>query len=158
MGNELDKTIRLRRKARITTDELGRSVWVDTVETAQLELVSTQMLEALINEDGDRRPRLEEAMRQGDGVLAHDPDRDAFEIVSDDDLRLALEASGNKNAALPREPTTYEVEEASTTVDELSLVSTQMLRAMLDPDGTSSDEHADDKVDAGGGFNPYDNR
>ena len=41
MAEDYIATVRIRRPAKVTTDDRGRSVWAETIETAQLELVST---------------------------------------------------------------------------------------------------------------------
>ena len=45
MGEDYIPTVRIRRPAKVTTDDRGRTVWADTVETAELELVSTAELQ-----------------------------------------------------------------------------------------------------------------
>ena len=151
MSEELENTVRIIRKAKVATDDRGRSVWVDPVETAKLELVSTQMLEALIDAD-------EEAASGEDGLLAHDPEKDAFEIVSDDDLKAALSAASDTLAAPTHSAdVVYEFDDQEADLDEMSLVSTQMLKAILDPNAEPEQEPDTDTdfSDPGGGFDPY---
>ncbi len=52
MNDKLKQTMRILRSPKVTTDDRGRTVWVDPIETAKLELVSTQMLTQII-ESGD---------------------------------------------------------------------------------------------------------
>ena len=88
-------------------------------------------------------------------MLAHDPERDRFEIIDDADLKeiLASEPKGMdaiKAAEANLEPL---ASQADIEDEELSLVSTQALRRMLDPDAdatSAEDEAADDA-----GFDPY---
>jgi len=155
---ELKNTVRILRRNSSATDEKGRPVEVNLVETTRLELVSTQMLEAMILEgDNAKREELKAAASGGAGVLAHDPEKDAFEIVSDDDLMAALAASTDESAPLPTADVVYEIEEPADDVEELSLVSTQMLRAMLDPNAEAliDQETGELKDEPGGGFDPY---
>ena len=83
-----------------------------------------------------------------------------FQIVSDDDLRAALESDDvrpppQRVADVTAAPIADKVKQAAA---ELSLVSTQALRKVLKPDG--SVEYAKPKTgkkDKHGGFDPYDN-
>ncbi len=72
-------------------------------ETVEFELVSTVMLQKILKSDDEKAKRsVEKAAKSGDGVLALNTDKDSYEIV---------DAAGN---------------------EEFSLVSTQMLRRVLD--------------------------
>ncbi len=161
MTEELKNTVRIIRKSKVATDERGRSVWVDPVESAELELVSTAMLETLLeSDDGATLRHLMEVADTDDGLLAHDPERDAFEIVSDDDLAAALAAASDTPPPVRSSDVVYEIEDPVEDIQELSLVSTQMLKAMLDPasvpGGTMIED--DDPPEPGGGFDPYNSR
>ncbi len=160
MTEELKNTVRIIRKSKVATDDRGRSVWVDPVESSELELVSTMMLETLLQEDDEAtRQQLLDVADLDDGLLAHDPEKDAFEIVSDDDLQAALAAASDTPAPTRSSDVVYEIEEPVDDIEELSLVSTQMLKAMLDPadvpGGTLIEDDDEPPKPAGGGFDPY---
>ena len=153
MSDQFKETVRIVRKDKVMTDERGRTVWNVPVEEVELELVSTEMLKTLIDSgDADKRQNLEQAARSKEGVLARSPTSGSFEIIDDDDLMAALEGAGNVSdtvdAAEFREESL--LDRADTGDEELSLVSTQMLKVMLEID----DE--DDGEEDGKGFNPYD--
>lgn len=155
MNDKLNQTMRIRRRPKVTTDERGRTVWIDTVETAELELVSTQMLKHII-EAGDvgTKDSLREVAEGKDGLLARDVDKGRFEVISDEELQHILDGTDMEPeekaaAGLVKEP----VAEAVTDEEELELVSTQMLRIILSPedeDQTAAEGSADS------GFDPYD--
>ena len=159
MTEELKNTVRIIRKGKVATDDRGRSVWVDPVESAELELVSTMMLEALLEgEDDATRQQLLDVADSSDGLLAHDPEKHAFEIVSDDDLQAALAAAADTPPPTRVSDVVYEIEEPVEDIEEMSLVSTQMLKAMLDPasvPGGTMIEDDDEPAAPGGGFDPY---
>ncbi len=150
MNDKLNQTMRIRRSPKVTTDDRGRTVWADTVETAKLELVSTQMLEQIIEAgDIDTHDHLREVAEGKDGLLARDIDKGRFEIISDEELQHILDGTDMEPAAksaagLIEEP----VAEPATDEEELELVSTQMLRIILSPD--------DEEPSAAEGFDPYD--
>ena len=156
MTEDYTATVRIRRPAKVTTDDRGRTVWAGTVETAQLELVSTAELEQILaSEDKDTRSAIHRLIeREEEGVLARDPATGLFEIVSDTDLKEAIREQGGA--------TRGEGAPASDPGDEpeLSLVSTQVLRKVLtgNPDRGRGARPVlkPAKKDEGGGFNPYD--
>ena len=153
MKDRLKQTVRIVRKDKVTTDDRGRTVWNVPIEETELELVSTAMLKKLIDsDDEERRQRLEVAARGKEGVLAHSPTSGSFEIIDDDDLRAALDDAGNVpenvDAAEFRDESL--LDRADTGDEELSLVSTQMLKVMLEIDEGEESEEPDT------GFNPYD--
>jgi len=155
MTEEFKKTVKIVCPPKVHTDERGRTVWSETVETATLELVSTQMLKKIIDsDDADRQGRLREAANSKEGVLAHNTENDRFEIITDDELKQILEESSEVSEA----SNMFDKLEESRTVlvqenEELELVSTQFLRKILnqDDDGTDDTDGSDR-----GGFNPYD--
>ena len=155
MSDELFKTVRIVRRSKVATDERGHSVWVDPVDSAELELVTTTMLTRMLeSDDEERNRRLAEAAQGKDGLLAHDRDNDSFEIIDDADLQAAIDASAGDAPATRSADVTYEVVAEREDVDEeLSLVSTLALRRML----RGEDSEADDDLpaDEGGGFDPY---
>lgn len=159
MADEHTATIRIRRPSKVTTDERGRTVWAGEVETAELELVSTGQLEQLLaGSDEKSRTAIEQALRgDAEGVLARDPTTGLFQIVSEEDVAAALAAErGTVSGRL--EPV------RGGTAEELSLVSTQVLRRRLDTGGSRPAHPAKPaktplspkpKRDTGGGFDPY---
>ncbi len=155
MSDELFKTVRIVRRSKVATDERGHSVWVDPVDSAELELVTTTMLTRMLESDnGERSRRLEEAAQGKDGLLAHDRDNDRFEIIDDADLQAAIDASAGDAPVTRSADVTYEVVAEREDVDEeLSLVSTLALRRMLRGEDSGADD--DLPVDEGGGFDPY---
>jgi hypothetical protein len=154
MNDELKKTTRIVKRPKVKTDDRGRTVWDDTVKTANLELVSTQMLQQLIDDGDDATTNHLRKVAEGkDGLLAHDAGRGRFEIISDEELQHILDGTdaeyrARKKAASIEEPTAEVVEEE----EELELVSTQMLRQILSPEDFSED----DDGAPGSGFDPYD--
>lgn len=154
MSDKLKRTTRILRSPKVTTDDRGRTVWVDPVESAKLELVSTQMLTQII-ESGDvgTNDRLREVAEGKDGLLARDIDNGGFEVISDEELQHILDGTdmqpeAEKAGGLVEEP----VAEAITGEEELELVSTQMLRIILSPEG----ERTAVEGSAESGFDPYD--
>lgn len=147
---------------RVQTDERGRSVWVGTIETAELEIVSTQMLKSLLDSaDAGNRKQVEQlASRDDEGFLARNAATGHFQIIDDTDLQMIL--SQQKDSAPAPRPDNRDEPAPLPETDEndLSLVSTQALRKIL---GNSTGETR--KTDAtpepklsrddGGGFDPY---
>ena len=150
MSDDLKRTVRIVRPSRIRTDDRGHTIWDGSVETVNLELVSTQMLKQLIEtNDSATRDQLREASQGADGVLAHDADKGRFEIISDEELQRILDGTDvastvNQTAIAIDEPAA----DAAAEELELDLVSTQLLRTILSPD--------DDEQTAESGFDPYD--
>ncbi len=155
MSDDLFKTVRIVRRSKVATDERGHSVWVDPVDSAELELVTTTMLTRMLeSDDEERNRRLVEAAQGKDGLLAHDRDNDCFEIIDDADLQAAIEASAGDAPPTRSADVTYEVVAEREDVDEeLSLVSTLALRRMLRGEDSGTDDEL--SVDEGGGFDPY---
>ena len=154
MSDEFKQTVKIVRKPKVTTDERGRTVWSDPVETANLELVSTQMLKQLIESDAHgETEQIREAAAQKEGLLAHNADNNRFEIISDEELQqilaggLELHEARNFVDAID-EPRA----DAADSAEELELVSTELLRQILDPGGSSAT--SDDEREQAG-FDPY---
>ena len=157
MNDELKRTIRIK-KPRVETDERGRTVWAGPVETTELELVSTMMLKKMIDSgDEARKRRLHEAAEQKDGVLARDTSNDEFQIIDDDDLKAALDSAGDDRAdAEPAGVTIEQIPLGTGSEEELSLVSTQALRHMLDKDHAPDDAPDDAEIiEEDRSFDPY---
>ncbi len=156
MSDDLKKTMRLVRRNKCITDERGRTVWNVPIENTELELVSTQRLKQMIETEGrDAKQRIARAAREKDGILAHSASDDRFQIIDDDDLMAALDSAaeiGDRDVSLASadEP---QFDDKDEDAEELSLVSTQMLRQML---GDDEDEDDDGETTPEGGFNPYD--
>jgi hypothetical protein len=155
MSEDTPKKVLVRRPPRIASDGHGRSVWVDPVESAELELVSTQMLKVMLSsrDDGERKAIEAAADTSVNGVLARDPANGQFEIIEDDDLQAILD----DNQGLPKlsRPADATLEPIRDYVDDesLSLVSTQALRKVLHDDDSQG---AETPTIEPAGFNPYD--
>jgi hypothetical protein len=156
MSDENSGKVLVRRPSRVDADDHGRSVSADSVDSAELELVSTQMLKQILSSsDAENRAAVKEAaMTTSEGVLARDPATGYFEIIEDDELQAILD-SGQDLPKLSR-PSDVTVEPLHdyADCDHLSLVSTQALRRVLDGD---DEREAAEPVDVDVGcFNPYD--
>lgn len=156
MAEDYTPTVRIRRPAKVTTDDRGRTVWAETVETAELELVSSGMLQQILaSSDEDTRSAIERIVSgEEEGVLARDPATGLFEIISDADLQAILKDNDTlpkiaRSADVTLEPASSK---AASAADELSLVSTQVLRKIVCKD---KPETVQPKKDEAGGFDPY---
>lgn len=149
MSDELTATIRIRRPAKIVTDDVGNSVWASDIEEVELELVSTMMLEQLLDADEDTvRMKLKDVAASGDGVLAREVGKDDFSFVGKADVEKAV--------------TDHKPPAAGQDTDELSLVSTQMVQVLLEKPHLSPKQVSDElklleEAEAAGGFDPYNN-
>ena len=156
MAEDYATTIRIRRPAKVTTDDRGRSVWADTIESAELELVSTAELKKILAaSDEESLSAIEKVVTPTDeGVLARDPATGLFEIISDTDLQAILAENDHlPKTRQPADVTLEPVRNAPAEADgELSLVSTQVLRKVLSRDAPKPPQS---KKDSGGGFDPY---
>jgi len=156
VSENFKRTVKIVRRPKVTTDGRGRTVWADSVETTELQLVSTQMLQQIIDsDDGSKKDRIREVAEGNDGLLAHDVENDSFEIISDDELQKILDGdlsqpTTRKVAGVIYEPLTETVNEN----EEFSLVSTQVLRRMLNPE---EDEETPEEAPIESGFDPYNN-
>jgi predicted RNase H-like nuclease (RuvC/YqgF family) len=145
MSKDPTKTVRIRKIDKVAPDHRGRSVWLGKVEPVELELVSTTALEKILKSGGDGARGEIRKLAEGrkNGVLAREAATGHFRILSEADLRKAAPLS---EATIQK-------------ADELSLVSTQVLRKVM-PAGDKA-ERAEQKragkKDKFGGFNPYDN-
>lgn len=162
MAKDHEKTVRIQRPAKVTQDDRGRNVWTGGIETVELELVSTTALEKILkSDDGKTRSEIRKLVAgRKDGLLARDTATGVFQIVSDADLGSALaqvrprERTGRR-ADVTAEPLSEKSRQAA---DELSLVSTQILRKVLKPPGkTEAAKPRIGKKDKFGGFDPYNN-
>jgi hypothetical protein len=169
MADDPTKTIRIKRSSRVAEDPRGRNVWVGRVEQpAELELVSTTALEKILTGgDGNARVEIRKLAESGrDGLLARDTATGHYEIVGKDELRQIAETGqvpppgreGAVNLAAPLS------KDSARKADELSLVSTMMLRKVIGADGKAEfvspgGDKPKEPEKAGrdkfGGFDPY---
>ena len=155
MNDKLKQTMKILRSSKVTTDGSGRSIWTDTIETAQLELLSSQKLQQIIAAgDADMNDELREVAEGKDGILARDIGSGKFEIISDEALQDVLNEEEAESEAVDVAGLVGEEAVSDGNADGLELVSTQMLRVVLGPDGEKQivAEEPDDS-----GFDPYDN-
>ncbi len=156
MGDDLSRTIKIKRDSKVGTDSQGRTVWTKPVEETEFELVSTVMLKQILESgDDDTKDKIRALADAQDGLLAWSTDSNEFEILPDDELEAALQAANNPES--PNRLQQFKLERVSETEEEdeeLSLVSTQMLRRILDVDDEGGDEPEAEEI--GGGYNPYD--
>ncbi|MBT8077405.1 MAG: hypothetical protein KJO31_02460 [Gammaproteobacteria bacterium] len=144
--------------SRVRTDGRGRSVWDDTIKTANLELVSTQALELELKSGSEKcRRSIERAAEHtGEGILARDTATGLYEIIDDDDLREIL--GGQQDLSATGRPAEVTPEPAGDTTaaagEELSLVSTQMLRKVLGQADLEEEDSSPAQLERS--FNPYD--
>ena len=157
MNDENSAKILVRRPSIRAADRGAGSVRADPAESAELELVSTQMLKQILSSSDkeDRKAVKDVARGAVEGVLARDPSTGYFEIIDEDDLQAILE----ENKKLPKlsRPSDVTLEPLHDYADSehLSLVSTQALRKVLDSED-EKDQAAATEVDHHS-FNPYDN-
>ncbi len=126
---------------------------VPTMESGELELVSTQALKQILTsrDETDRRALKEAANTAANGVLARDPNTSYFEIVTDEDLQKILDDNKNlPDMDRPADATLAPLRDYAGN-DKFSLVSTQALQKVLGKDATASEP-----VEKEAGFNPYD--
>lgn len=162
MAEDFTKTVRIQRSSRVAQDDRGSNVWVGKVESVELELVSTTALEKILKTaDGRTRAEIRSlADSNKDGVLARDAATGVFQIISDEDLKTAVEITAprdgpQRGAEIQGAPVSEKTLQAAA---ELSLVSTQVLRKVIKPDDKNTGEQQEaGKKDKFGGFNPYDN-
>jgi len=154
MSDDTPNKVLVRRPTKIKTDSRGQSVWADPIESAELELVSTQTLKQILSSSDDKnREAIKDAANTAtDGVLARDPATGFFEIIDDTDLQAILDA----NADLPNlsRPTDVTLEPLHDYADDenLSLVTTMALRKVLAND---SDDITNEAEVETSGMDPY---
>lgn len=155
MSNPEDKatTVIIRRPSKVTMDDRGRTVWQGEIEEVALELMSTQELKVALAAADDTSKESIAAIAAGDkeGVLARDPSG-SFDVVTQAEL-ADLRMRGNMPASIAGRLDEKLVPAVDNDGEELSLVSTQALRRILNPDAADEPES---EADEGGGFNPYD--
>ena len=155
-GNAPNKVL-VGRPARTKTDRHGQSVWADPVESAKLELVSTQTLKQILtsSDEHNRKAVADAANTATDGVLARDPATGFFEIIDDTDFQAILDS----NSDLPQlsRPVDVTLEPLHDYADNenLSLVTTMALRRVL----ASDDDESSPKSEINSsGMDPYNSR
>ena len=159
--DDLTQTVRIQVSRKVGTDSRGHSVWTKPVAPVELELVSTVMLQTILaSSDQERKERLRLVSELNDGLLARNTTTLEFEVVSTEELEEALKAAGNEEtryrvADVVLEPVNASPVGDSADNEELSLVSTQMLRRVLGQGDDESGEGGSHKPDKHGGFNPY---
>jgi hypothetical protein len=160
MSKDHTRTVRIRKVDKVAPDPRGRSVWLGKVEPVELELVSTGALEKILKSEGGQTVSEIRKLAAGrkDGVLARDAATGHFRILSDAELRKAASAppgEGPKRSGVVKaEPID---ESTRRKADELSLVSTQILRKVVQPGNDAPKSKPAGRKDKFGGFNPYDN-
>ncbi len=156
MSGKLKTTVRIQRPSKIRSDGGDRSVWVEPVETAEFELLSTVALKKILkSNDKAAKKSIAAAAETGDeGVLAMDTATGHFEIVDDTDLQAILEQDlrppkHEKVTDIINEPVFH----SENSIDELSLVSTLALKKILkeEDEALPIAEEIEDT-----GFDPYD--
>lgn len=147
MTDEYPTTIIIRRPAKVTTDGRGRAVWGEPIEDTELELMSTQALQAALEcaEQADRDSMQALAEGDKDGVLVRDLATGLFEIMSEEELKLLLENDANEMAAKTEFVNSANLA-CSGEGDQLSLASTQILRKVLK--GSDSSESGQESEDS----------
>lgn len=155
MSDELSRTVKIKLNRKVGTDSQGRTVWTKPVEEAEteFELVSTVMLKQILaSGDDQKKDQIRALADEENGVLACATCSGEFEILPDDELEAALKAANSlESPNMPRRFTLERISE-SDEEEDLSLVSTQMLRKVLDIE----DESDAAPKEEGGGYNPYD--
>lgn len=162
MAKDHTKTVQMRKVDKVAPDHRGRSVWLGKIEPVELELVSTTALQTILKTEGGKtRVEIQKlAAGRKNGVLARDTATGHFRILSEADLKKAATAppgEGPKRSGVVTAPPLTETTRKKAA--ELSLVSTQILRKVVRPGGSTGIERpkAAGKKDKFGGFNPYDN-
>lgn len=160
MSEEKSAKVLVQRPANRQPGDEPHSVWADPVESAELELVSTQTLKQILTarDDSGRKSIESLATTANDGVLVRDTATGMFKIIDDDELQEILaQQESLPNLSRPVDVTLEPLRDYES-IDHLSLVSTIALRRVLTSDGNDStgepDEKTDRKIDRG--FNPYD--
>ena len=159
MSDDASRKVLVKRPTRITTDGHGRSVWADPVDSAELELVSTQMLKVMLTsrDQQDLDAIRAAAASAEDGVLVRNPEIGSFDIISNEELEAILETNDDLPEISRPADATLEPLKDYPDDEKLSLVSSQALRRVLDDEEEAENtDEVEVLFDEGGGFNPYD--
>jgi len=94
MSKDHTKTVQIRKVAKVAPDDRGRSVWLGKIEPVELELVSTTALQKILTTEGGRTRSeiVKLAAGRKNGVLARDTATGHFRILSEADLKNAVDA------------------------------------------------------------------
>lgn len=156
-NDEPEDTVKIQVARKVGTDSRGRTVWTKPVEPIELELVSTVMLKKMMASDDDqRKEQIRSVANSGDGILARNTNSSKFEVLGEDELREALKAADNISGSEGNIRVVLEPVAESAPAGELSLVTTQMLRRVLNSGSNQGGKDIGAKIDELGGFNPYD--
>jgi hypothetical protein len=153
-GDNLKKTVVIRRPPKASHDDRGNAVWTGTVEDVELELISTQAVEMFLQQadDADLIAIGKVADPKQEGVIVRDCATGRFEILSEAELAVIMDADQQalSDQRVRDRVTEFDSEDSS---KSLTLVSTQDLLRML-----NADEHDGELNDMGEdpGFDPYD--
>lgn len=92
MSDKVKTSIRIQRPARVNSDGRARSVWSETVETAEFELLSTVALKKILkSSDEAAKESIAAAASTGNhGVLARDMATGRFKILDDAEFQKSL--------------------------------------------------------------------
>lgn len=168
MAEDPTKTARIEHGSNVAEDLRGRNVWVGRVEEASgLEFVSTTSLEKILKSgDGKAQGEIRKLAEDGkEGLLARHAATGHYQIVDQEEL-AKIATTGQ----VPGRRTAVDVVAAPLSGDavrkaeELSLVSTMMLRKVIGADGKADivdaarekpKASAKSGRDKFGGFDPY---
>lgn len=142
MSDDTTKKVLVSRRAKVAAEDRGRSVQVDPVESANLELVSTQMFKVMLSsrDDADRKAIKEVANHAVDGVLARNPANGQFEIIDDEELQAILDDDqGLPELTRPADATMEPLRDYAND-DQMALVSTKALKKVLNDDDEDAEE------------------
>ena len=94
MSDRVSRKILVQRPSKIRTDG-GRSVWTEPVESAEFELVSTQMLKVMLSSraNSDRKAIEDTVRSDAEGGVARNPATGRCDLIGDDELQAILESN-----------------------------------------------------------------
>lgn len=144
---------------KIASDDQGRSVRADTVQTGKFDLVTTQELRAILDSsDDDSLRSIEQAATSDEeGVLARNAETGMFEIIDESSLQEILGGRATGAYARPSADVTLEPLDNDAPSESFSLVSTQVLRKIIRKDAGGDTDGAEfdaDIIDTDGS-DPY---
>ena len=156
VSDKAKNTVVVKRTSKVRTDERGQSVWSDTVETANLELVSTQMLKGILtSRDASELEAIRDSVNlDEDGVLARSPESGSFEIITNEELEEILASNDHLPEIRRPADSTLEPLRDYAGDEELALVSTLALRKVLRDGDDTAEDPAEEILDDGS-FDPY---
>lgn len=157
MGKNRSAKVLVRRSPDTTAGDKVSQEQVETGGSAELELISTQMLKQILSSSDDEgRAAIEEAARtEVEGVLARYTETGYFEIIDNDELQAILNSNDDlPTLTRPSDPTLEPLHDYVAT-ENLSLVSTQALRQVFGVDEKVDEDDPDGEVNVRD-FDPYD--